>query len=409
MTLADAALKEFYLPAIRAQLNDTNWYLSQIEKNSVDVEGRRAVLSLHVRRNSGVGARAEGGTLPTAGNQTYAEERVGMRYNYGRITLTGPVIAAMKSDKGSFTRAVSSESERVTNDLKRDFNRQLWGTSNGVIATATVSTTGQTTVLLATATTETQMRQLEEGMLVDIGTVAEAAAGSGGPTYGNAIVSVDIAAKSFVLTSNLSSATASTDFVFRAGAGGATTDQKELTGLQSIVDSTGALFNVNPSTYAAWASTELSNSGTLRSISEDLVAKLMNDVEVTSGIMPSGQYVLASSFNVHRNFGATLEAQKRFVNTVELKGGFKGLECTAGGNSVPFVRDRDCPENSVFYLNTSHLKLHQESDWDWMDKDGAILSRVANTDAYEATLFRYAEQTTDRRNAHGKLLDIISA
>jgi hypothetical protein len=410
LTLADAALKEFYLPAVRDQINNTNWWLSQIEQNGQDVEGRRAVLSLHVLRSSGVGSRLEGGTLPTAGNQGYAEERVGLKYHYGRIQINGPVIRAMKSDRGSFVRAVEGETKRITQDLKRDVNRQLWGTSNGVIATCTVSTTGQTTVLLATATTAVQMRQLEVGMLVDIGTVAEAAAGSGGPTYANKIVSVDVAAKSFVLETNLSSATASTDFVFRAGNGGATTVQREMTGIQSIVDSTGSLFNVDPATYPVWSSAENSNSGTNRSVSENLFAALMHEVEIKSGVMPSaGEYCWASSDGVFRAFSNLLTAQKRFANTIELKGGFKGLEMTAGGGSVPLVWERDCPSNTAFYLHKPSFKLHTESDWEWMDLDGAVLSRVANTDAYEATLFRYAEQAIDRRNTSGKIADLTEA
>src|SRR5213596_2734850 len=114
LTTADSALKEDYQPAIREQLNNKVFILSQIEKNSKDVEGRRAVLSLHTSRNSGVGARAELGTLPTAGNQGYVEERVGMRFNYGRLQVSGPVIRGMKSNAGSFTRAVDSETKGLT-------------------------------------------------------------------------------------------------------------------------------------------------------------------------------------------------------------------------------------------------------------------------------------------------------
>lgn len=409
LTLADSALKEFYLPAVREQLNNTNWWLSQIEQNSLDVEGRRAVLSLHVQRSSGVGSRLEGGTLPTAGNQSYAEERVGLKYHYGRIQINGPVIRAMKSDRGSFVRAVESETKRITEDLKRDVNRQLWGTSNGVIATADTSTTGQTTVLLASTTTAVQMRQFHAGMLVDVGTVAEAAAGSGGATYANAIVSVDVSAKSFVLTTNLSTGVTPSDFVFRAGNGGATTVQREFTGIQSIVDSTGALFNVDPSTYAVWASEEFSNSGTNRSVSENLFAQLMHAVEIKSGVMPGSDYCWATSDGVHRAYANLLTAQKRFPSTLEMKGGFKGLDMTAGGGSVALVWERDCPANTAFYLHKPSFKLHTESDWEFMDLDGAVLSRVANTDAYEATLYRYAEQTVDRRNTSGKILDLTEA
>lgn len=405
LTNADAALKEDYQPVIREQLNNKAQFLGQVEKNTKDMEGRRAVLSLHVTRNSGVGARRDDATLPTAGNQGYTEERIPVYHNYGRIQISGPTIRAMKSDKGSFTRAVKSETRGLTNDLKRDVNRQCFGDGTGSIAECQTSTTGQTTVLLASTTTAVQMRQFEVGMVVDIGTLAELNAGSGGPTYGNAIVSVDVAAKSFVLTTNLSTATAAGDFVARAGAGGALggTTQKEITGLQIIVDSTGTLFNVNPSTTPSWSSVENTTGGTP---TENLFANVMHAIEIAGGGMIN---FIVTSDGVHRAFANNLQSQKRFSNTIDLKGGYKDLEVAAGGGSVPMVWDRDCPGSSAFFLDTSHLIQFEQCDWEWMDEDGAVLSRVANKDAYEAVLYKDHELATDKRNAHGKATGLTEA
>jgi len=41
-----------------------------------------------------------------------------------------------------------------------------------------------------------------------------------------------------------------------------------------------------------------------------------------------------------------------------------------------------------------------------MDDDGAVLSRVANTDAYEATMFHYGDIATVARNGLGVLRGI---
>jgi hypothetical protein len=412
-TTADALLKEFYIGPARDQLNNTNWWLQQIENSSRQVEGRRVVLAPKVRRNGGVGARGVGGVIPTAGNALHVEERVSTKRVYGRIEIDGGIIEKMKSDKGSFKRAVSSEMEDVTEALKRDVNRQLWGTSDGKIATCTVSTTGQTTVLLADATSIVQLGQLEEGMPVDIGTLAESVSGSGGPTYDNRIVSIDESAKSFVVTSNLGSATASTDFVFRAGAGGGTTDQKEFTGIQSIVDSTGSLFNIDPSTYGVWASTELSNSGTNRQVTDELIGQLFHTIQRKSGVAPNGSsHVLAASDGVIRSYASTMTSQKRY-STTALKGGYDTLMCEAGSGSVPLQFERDCPENSMYLLHKDAFTFNTESDWSWMERDGAVLSRKGSgttlVDAYEAVIYRYAEQSVDRRNTSGKLLDLLTS
>ena len=403
LTTADAALKEDYQPAMREQLNNASMLLNQIEKNSKDVEGRRAVLSLHTNRSAGVGARAEGGTLPTAGSQGYVEERVSLRYNYGRIKLTGPVIRAMKSDNGSFVRAVDSESKGIVNDLKQDVERQLFGTSDGVIATCT-TTSGSTTVNLATTTTAVQMRQFRIGMLVDIGTVAQLGAGSGGRVYADPITAVSAANKTITITTSVT--TASTDFVSRAGSGGATTLQKELTGLQSIIAASGTLFNVNPTTSPDWVSYVDSNSGTNRTATESLFIKAIQQGEIAGGVTVD---LFVCSDGVHRAYANQLISQKRFSNTVDLKGGYKGLEIQGGGESVALAWAKDCPLNRAFGINTSHLTQNQSSDWEFMDMDGAVLSRVSGEDAYEAVLFKYHEITTDKRNAHVLLSDLTEA
>lgn len=397
LTEADKALKEFYLPPIREQLNNANVLSAIIEKKTEDVEGRRAVLSLHLGRNSGVGARGENGALPTAGSQVYAEERVPIRYNYGRIQVSGPVIAAMKSDKGSFTRAIESESKRVVDDLKREVNRQRWGTSNGVIAT-TGTTSTSTTVVLAATTTLTQLRQLEVGSVVDIGTVAS-------PTSvatARKITAVDRANKT-VTIDGAAVSTNGTQFLFRSGAGGATTAQKELTGLQTIVSDSGELFNVDPATYPIWKSYVDSNSGTLRAPSDSLFEEAMDEISIESGVDPD---IIITTAGVNRAYAASLKSQKRYANTQELKGGFKALTVETGRASIALTWDRDCPSNQAYVLTSAHLTEHRQADWSWMDQDGAVLSRVANTDAYEGTMYCYHEQTTDRRAAHGVIKDL---
>ena len=50
LTTADASLKEDYLPPWREQLNNANVLDAIVSKNTEDVEGRRAVLSLPTSR-----------------------------------------------------------------------------------------------------------------------------------------------------------------------------------------------------------------------------------------------------------------------------------------------------------------------------------------------------------------------
>lgn len=401
-TTADAVLKEDYQPAVREQLNNDIVLLSLAEKNSHDIEGRRAILSLHVTRNAGIGARAEGGTLPSAGQQGWAEERVPVFYNYGRGQISGPLIKSMASNKGSFVRAVDSETKRITDDLKRDVNRQCWGTADGVIA-ATGLTTNSTVVNLASTASAVQGRQLEVGTVVDIGTVAAPTQASSA----NAVVSVNLTtttAQTVTLTTAVT--TGATHRLFRSGNGGSGANQKEISGAAAIVDSTGTIFNVDPNTYPVWSSVEMANGGTNRPIAENLMSQCVMQIQIAGGLWPNVGF---ASDGVFRAFGALLTSLKRFNDTTNLKGGYAALDFTASGPTIPIRWERDTPSNSLYFFNTEHLTEFQMSDWEFMEEDGAVLSRVANVDAYEFVLFKYHELTTDKRNSHGKLLDITES
>lgn len=411
-TTADSALKEFYLPAVREQLNNTNLLLSQIEKDTTNIEGRRAVLSLHVSRNSSVGARAEGAALPgtvssgstSIGNEGYAEERIPIKHVYGRIQISGPIMRAMRSDRGSFVRALDSQMKGVTQSLKKDVNRQLWNGQSGAIVGVTTGGPTNTITLAATATRVDQ-RHLTVGMVVDIGD----ATNSTSIAEARTITAVSFATLPGTVTISGApvSVTAGTNFFYRSGLnpGGAPAGI-ELTGLVDIVASSGTLFNVNPTNFPVWASYVNSNGGTNRTVTENLFADVMHNVNILAG---EDINMWLTSDGVFRAYALQLTAQKRFNNTLDMKGGFKGLDVAAGGGSIPLAWDLDCPANRAFGLNTDHLTEFVSSDWSWMDEDGAVLSRRPNIEAYEATLYKDLELGTDMRNSHGLLSDLTAA
>jgi hypothetical protein len=401
---ADSVLKEFYLPGIRKLLNNTVFLLSQIETNTEDIEGRRAVLAINTGRNGGIGARAEGEVLPAAGQQGYAEERIWLKYNYGRIQLSGPVMRSMGSDKGSFTRALQSETEGVTRDLRKDVNRQLFGTSDGVIAAA-LSAAGQVVTLAAT-TSPTQLRQLTVGMQIDIGTVASPQLRLAGGT----ITAVNTTAKTITVTGTVG-VVAATDRIFRAiGAQSTIPGSREITGLQTQVNNTGVLWNVDPALWPDWTSYVDDAAGTPRASTETMFTKAQQEVNIRSG---EELNLWVTDAGVHRNVASLMTSLKRFPVPVELHGGYSALDMSAvgqgntGGFTVGMVYDADCPSGMAFGITTDKFQWYKASDWEFMDEDGAVLNRVPNQDAYEATLFLYAELATDKRNAHAVIQDLF--
>lgn len=404
LALADAVLKDDYQGPVRDQINNDCKITAQAIKNRRDFAGRRAIVPLKVSRNTGIGARLEGEVLPAAGNAGYVDQLVTVKSNYGKMRLTRHVIAAMKSDRGSFLRAIQSETDELKGTAARDYNRQSWGLGTGDIAAVKDnSTTGTNVITLAATTPEQTMWDLSEGMVIDVGTAAGVA-----PTNrasNRMITSVDIDAKT-VTVSGAGFTQSSADAIYRQGSGGTGANQREITGIQANVG-TGTLWGVNPSTYPSWKSLVDSNSGTLRALSENLVAKNMMRAQNRSGKRVNQ---LWCEGGVYRAAANLLQAQKRFVNAAQLEGGSMGLEFAVEGQSVPLMHDRDAPAGKLFGLCTDELTEYVLEDWQFDDLDGSTLRLATDgSQAYEAIWFKMSELATSRRNAHFIISDLITS
>lgn len=396
----DAALKIDYLPLIREQLNNANILSSKIERNERDVVGKRWQLAIHTTRSSGVGSGTETG-LPTAANQAYANPYGNVKYTRGRIQVSGPTIEASKNDKGAMARALEQEMKGIVADMKKEVNYQFFNDGSAVRALINVDPGTEVTLTLDTPGT----RWLQEGMIVDF--LDPAAGTTRTPTTGTYIANITSATAAELNTAAVSGV-ADNDWVIRkgarAGATNALTDSYEMMGLKGIVDDgtyVDTLHNISRTSYAYWKCSTSStddNSGTLRDITDALIQAQLSAVEANGG----KTNLIISDHAIRDAVVALMIADKRFVNTTKLEGGFTALNY----NGIDWVADGDCPANTVFFIDTDHLQIMQMSDWSWMDRDGAVLSRVADSDSYEAVLYWYADLTTDKPKAHAFLRDV---
>lgn len=398
LTLADAVLKEDYKGPLRKQINDMNVLSAQVAKNRDDIYGRRAIVPLQISRNTGVGARLEGEQMPTAGNQGTVDQIVSLRSNYGRIRLTRQVISRMEKDRGAFVRAVALEMDGLRDDSARDYNRQEWGTSDGVLATCGV-TTASNVVVLAATTPEQVLVNFAEGMLIDIGTVASPQTIAAART----ITAVDFTNKTITISGAVVT-TSGIHFVFRNGSGGSGANQRELTGITTMVSATGALFGVDPATYFSWASIDESNAGTARPVSENIVTKAMMRARNRGG---QADFTLYAEDQAYRAAVNNLAAKHRLVNTLKLEGGHSAVAYVLGGKEYPLVAERDAPVGKIYGLSHPKLVEYVDEDWQWEDMDGSALHLAMDgTHSFEAYWFKFSEFATVQRNAHFLLGDL---
>ena len=306
---------------------------------------------------------------------------------------------ASASERGTIIRALDAEIQGITRDLKKEVNYQLFndGTSLRCLVNGDPST-GTTLTVDGPGT-----NYLFDGMLIDI--VDQT---TGVLEDEDVVVSTVDSATQVTVSAALDSGIEDNSRVYMAnsadGAGILPSDSYEMMGLKGIVDDATyvtTLHNLSRSSYAWWKCstyTNDDNSGTLRDLDLDLIQEAVSAVEKNGGTVK----LILSNHDLRDAYAAELTADKRFVNTLSLDGGWKALEYSG----IPWVADADCPPNTIFFVDPEHLFLMQMSDWDWMDQDGAVLSRVSGSDAYEAVLFWYADLATDRPRGHSFLRDV---
>lgn len=378
---ANAVLKEDYIGPVREQLNNDNYVINKLVQNKQEATGKRFNVPLHIGRNNGIGYRAEGAALPTAGNQKYKESLANVKYLYGSIEITGPTIKAMRNDKGAFIRAVESEMKGLTRDLKDQRARALFGDGTGRMATTAVNTTTNTL-------TVDKIKYLQSGMKIDIVT-------SGGTVSvsGRTITAVDKALKT-ITVDGAALTTAATDFIVLSG-----DYNVEAMGIGGIMSPTLTLQGINPATDSFWKPGIISNAGVNRALSLQLMRQAADTSELDGGKID----LITTSYGVRAAYEALLTPNVRYTSPMKLEGGFDVLEWDGRALAV----DRYHESNRMFFMDTSELDLYQLSDFEWMEDDkGAALAPVPGYDKYAATMFCYETLVTYKRNAHVALLDL---
>jgi len=441
----DEVLKTFYLPAVQEQLNNAKPLANLIETNETDVSGKDAKINMHYGRNTGIGARADGGALPEAGYQAHKQATVPMKYQYGRVTFSGPTIKATRDERGAYARVIDNEITGLVKDLAQEVNRQYWGCGWGVLMRWRTGTTTTMTVqkkytgnsaggdgfgstfgakyleeqancavVVVATSTSTVITATVDSTELTVSAIAESA-DYDTVTITDAGVSSEAAGSYYIRPANMATVTAS--------AAAAGTGRYEMMGLRGIVtnenmseiafyDGTDRgmsadpdpLQGLNNDTYSWWnANVDFSSTryGAQRALTFKLFDKMFDKVAAKAG-EGYGPDLIMTTRPLRREYKELAAADRRLVNTMDLDGGWKAIS----HNGVPLMVDDDAIDGEVYFLTSRDLQLYRMSDYEWMDKDGSVLARITGRDAYEAVLFRYAELGCTRRNSQGVLGDL---
>lgn len=178
---------------------------------------------------------------------------------------------------------------------------------------------------------------------------------------------------------------------------GAASDAKEITGLDTIVASSGTYGDINGSSYTWWRASVDSTSETL-SIA-DMRTQKNNANEGSGGARVS---IIMTDQTLYEKYHSLLTAS--YVMNMPLSsegkrlgdGGFTGVEF----EGIPVRYDEDCTAGSMFFLNTENLKLGIHSDANFK-----VMKKAEPTDQHVAVQhIVFAGNTVcDRRASLAKL------
>ena len=406
---ADYLTKVRYIGPIQDQLNNKTVLANRIDRDesTQSVDGKSFSVPLHYKRNNQAGSgRPDNGTLPSVDSQAGVVGVVPNKFIYTGFEITGPTMAATKSNLGAFVRVVDDEIRRGTKDMKKAFNRQLH--SNGIDALAYWTTTDDTS-----------------------GTVTDDNQGNAFVYLGNGATSCDLldASASYAVIGDSIVATLSTEDTSTPGwnitwtgtvSGSADGDVLvmedtvvggvgySMMGIDGIISSSnppllaGGLHGLAVATYPWWVAQDFNNSGTKRALTLALMQAPLSQISVRSDYDEEDVKFLLGNVFIRDKYEQLLIADKRHVNTLKLDGGFTGLDYSG----KPFVVDTDCKRNRIYYITPDTMSIFRNQDFGMMDMDGKIWHRREYKDSYFATLTHYGDLACKNRNGNGVLRDI---
>ena len=402
LTFASEAIKLVY-GDLHEQLRDKNPALQLIEASSANItrNGKEVIFDTHIGRNQGIGARGVREKLPVAGAQKYKQAHLYLTNLYGSIEVDGQLFEQAVEDYQAFINVVDNEINGLKKDLAVDLNRQVYGDGSGKLAVVTAQPSSTTLTVDST-------HWLQIGMVFDVVDPTTGVKQQSGAASSLEIAAINEDTRVITVSGGalgtFNTAISAGDILVRSS-NGVNNFGKEWTGLAAIVDDNTELHEIDPAEYPVWKSTvqTLGVPGTSTgTLTELALINLVQKVDKQGGDVD----VMLASPGVFNAYWDLLQGLRQFTNGATLEGGQRAFTFDAVGKPIKFVSDYAAPKGTLYALSSKEIVVNRKRDWSWMDRDGSMWSRVADTDAYEARYFQYSQLGTYRRNAHAVLSNI---
>ncbi len=392
-----AELKNYYQGPIVDQFSEETALYRGATVGKHPWSGYQVVRPLRVRRNQGIGATSDGGTLPATGRQTTQQALIAAKFNYLIFGVTGPMIKASMSDIGSFVRSAAYELDMGYKDLQTDCNRQLGWDGSATVAAINTTAVGSTSIVIkGRESTAPALQFVDVDMVFDIYNSATLV--QSGVTVTAITAGTASSLTATITVSPAVTATAGYNIV-RSGSYG-----NEIQGLLYALDGgTSTIYNIDRSTYISYQGNVLDLSSAQLSL--DKMQQQYNEGLRRGAAKYSAVYL---DFNTLRMYQKLLTSDKRYVNTVSGDGGFAAKDKTfLEFNGIPMVPDKDFAQRMVFLPNDTVTK-YVLSEMEFADETGSMYIAQVSADKLETRIRFFANLFNEQPAACALLTGYIS-
>lgn len=307
----------------------------------------------------------EGGTLPTGLDAATTEALFSLQEYVAVYTLTWKLIQDSSKDKFAFQQAVQMLDDGLRRRVIRNLNSDLIDDGRGRLAVLSAVDDG------AGVFTATYLPRLEKGMKVDVMSNSDDDTKRGDSLTVNA---VDPIARQVTLSGAITGESANDYCVIEDTTDDSINDSLHTNGLLGVINSSnpatvvGNYGNINRSTTGNefWKSPVLSNSGTNRPLTEDLLLQALDAVREKGGANITNWI---SNLAIVRRYHETLAAERYFALSAPgtIGGGIGRKDAMDSGkedgrtpyefSGIPWHVDPFFQNSVIIGLDTSHFFL----------------------------------------------------
>jgi hypothetical protein len=403
---------EYITPGLHTEIRENSVLYDRFDTDSDRVTGKYATFKCLTGATPG--RPSSSSQLPTPVQGVYNEFLIYMKRGYTDTMQFDGLALACAKGKGAVMNILEAEMKGKAIVMANKLNQQFWNDGSGRLAQVVGAVSASTTVVVdgplfgQDANFRTNPAQyLFTNQFVDI------YSGAGVLEADSVQISAIVDNGDGTATLTMAEAVTCSDdaYIFdedtysTAHAAGSGVPM----GLRGIVGTGAVYLGITPAYFQSIDRTAATNAWA-RAQRITNSSAVVSDANVLRLVMQCEKYgrtkVLITNEPIYRAWVAILKAENSLMNETVQWGGTEGILFYGGRKGkIPIIHDEDAPDNGIFALDDSVLKVFSPkvNGLEWIPGEKGILTQVQGRDEFTAQLMWYYNFGCEKPQSLGEL------